>query len=399
MNGRAAPSPSSPVALQVFQGIAAAAGLIAALKDILTDSGALERRLDSILTELQQLREAVVTATADILEAIDGVRRQIDENDALDNMSLADRALFSDLIVFGDQQEAMGGSFQAASRLERETDLVFAGSFMYVVNIRLTIMKAFDPNFFCVRRYQEEFEKYRGRLAGWTRQWNELVERSHTAVVVLTARRFEEPGEPPVDVPFWLGWHARGSTVVATFRGPLRALDETTRLRVLAQADASRRAGIEQDRREFGVVAAEDTVAAWEKAFSGNLRSALVTGLLNRPAPEADPDALRVDGQLLLADPTLRSTLLDLLTSREFQGRLQASWAALLERGDDRLVQLAYHRLFERDATGTEVDLLRGVASTFGYGAFTTMLLTSTEYEERYGNGLPTRAGALELPS
>ena len=72
--------------LAVFQGIAAAAGIIAALKSILEDHDQINDKLNEILARLQEIVEAIIVAAADILEAIDGIRRQIDEDVANDNM-------------------------------------------------------------------------------------------------------------------------------------------------------------------------------------------------------------------------------------------------------------------------------------------------------------------------
>jgi hypothetical protein len=141
-------------ALAVFGGIASAAGLIAALKYIFEDHNELNQQLDDILRDLQNLRSQLIQAINDVLEAIDGIRIQIDEDVANDAMALADRALYSDRAVFDDAQAAMGDSFQAADRLAYEQDVVFAGPFMYVANIRLAIMKDFTPTYFCRKQFR-----------------------------------------------------------------------------------------------------------------------------------------------------------------------------------------------------------------------------------------------------
>lgn len=57
--------------------------------------GHINDKLNEILEQLQGLRNTLVTATVEILEAIDNVHRQIDEDVALDAIALADRALFT----------------------------------------------------------------------------------------------------------------------------------------------------------------------------------------------------------------------------------------------------------------------------------------------------------------
>jgi hypothetical protein len=389
--------------LQVFQGIAAAAGIIAGLKSILEDHDQINEQLNAILARLQQIIDAIIVAAADILEAIDGIRRQIDEDVASDNMALADTALFNDLVIFDNKQEAMSKSFQAASRLEREVDLVFVSSFMYVVNIRLAVLKDFNPNYFCVEQFQNEFRRYQRRLAGWIAQFNDLIARSHIVGSGLTAERFDKDGVFE-DVPYWLAWHTRSGTVVATFKGPFRDVSEAARRRVERQANVSRDAGIQVDRRDLGVVDMENTLAAWEEAFQGSLRRALVSQVLNRRsmAIDSNPHGLMVDGRILPANLDMRTTLVELLTSREFRRRMDRSWDAFVERGNDQLVQFAHRRLFDRDATDDEVALLRGIASKFGYASLMAALAYNTEYEERYGRGLPVGrspvADAFELP-
>lgn len=379
--------------LAVFQGIAGAAGIIAALKSILEDHDQINDKLNEILARLQEIVEAIIVAAADILEAIDGIRRQIDEDVAHDNMTLADAAFFNDLVIFGDKQEAMSKSFQAASRLEREVDLVFASSFMYVVNLRLAVLKDFNPDYFCVEQFQNEFSRYRSRLAGWIANFNELIAGSHTVGSGLTAERFDKDGFFE-DVPYWEAWHARSGTIVATFNGPFRDVSEATRRQLERQANASREAGIQADRRDLGAVDMENTLRAWEESFQGSLRRALVSQVLNRRsmAIDSNPHGLMVDGRILSANLDMRTMLVELLTSREFRRRIHRSWDSFMERGNDQLVQFAHRRLFDRDATGDEVALLHEVALKFGYAAFIAALLYNDAYEQRYGRGLPATA-------
>src|SRR5512132_1605467 len=124
----------------------------------------------------------------------------------------------------------------------------------------------------------------------------------------------------------------------------------------------------------------------------GSLRVALVSQVLNRPimAIDSNPDGVMVDGRILPISHDLRATLMELLCSREFRNRVQRAWDAFVNRGDDRLAQFAYRRLFDHDATPDEIALLRGIASNYGYSAFIAALLRCNEYEERHGSGIPS---------
>lgn len=77
-------TPAPPVAagvaaLTVFQWISAAAGIIAAAKTILQNNQ-LDEQLDEVLARLHEIKLELMRATAEILEAIDGVHRQIDQS-------------------------------------------------------------------------------------------------------------------------------------------------------------------------------------------------------------------------------------------------------------------------------------------------------------------------------
>jgi hypothetical protein len=364
------------------------AGLVSSLKNIFVDDG-LDEQLDQVLRSVQDLKQTIVRGIADILEAIDGIRRQIDEDVGFDNMSLADRALFSDLAVFGNQQEAMGNSFQAADRLLRETDVVFAGPFMYVVSIRLAVLKDFDPNFFCQAQFQNEFRRYIDRLNGWIAQLNEMIRGLHT--VSIRQGRETVDTVPPTVFRWWIATHLRAGVVVRTFEGPFGNTSQAARDSVERQAQADRDRGIEEDRVGFGVVEMERTVAAWTQAFTASLRIALVTQVLGRRpmAVDFDPAGLLVDGRVVRTDLDPRATLTELLVSREFHSRIEKSWTAFLRQKDDRLAQFVHRRLFDREATEEDVNLLRGVASSYGFPAFIATLLYSNQYEERFGRGLP----------
>jgi hypothetical protein len=382
------PAAAALTGLAVFQGISAAAGIIAALKSIFENHGEINEQLDEILTKLQQLQQQIIRATADILEAIDGLRREINEKTARDNIALADVALFNDLAIFDDKQAAMARSFQAADRLVQEDDASFATSFMYVVNIRLAVLKEFDPNYFCVEQFIEEFRRYIARLEQWIEELNTLIARSHIVsvaeIIVIT------PGGTEISLG-WEGRHLRNGVLVRSRRGRRGDTSESTRQRLLEEMNASRSAGITADRRQFGVVDMERTAAAWRQAFDTSRRLALVSQVLNRSGMAVDfnPDGLMVDGRVLPDGMDLRSTLFELLTSREFQRRIEGVWNGFVDGGEDRLAQFAHRRLFGRDATADEVALLRRVGTNYGYGAFVGALVYGTEYEKRWGRGLP----------
>jgi hypothetical protein len=385
----ATPAPVAAVgALTVFQWISAAAGLIAALKSIFEDHAGINEQLEEILTELQELQQQVILATAEILEAIDGIHRQINEKTARDSITDADVALFNDLAVFDDKQAAMSNSFRGADRLVQETEASFATAFMYVVNIRLAVLKEFDPNYFCVEQFVEEFQRYGERLEGWIDELNRLIARSHTVsvveLIVIT------PGGTEITQGLE-GRHLRNGIVVRSRRGPRGDTSEATFNRLLEEMNRSRASGISADRRQFGVVEMEATAKAWQQAFDANRRAALVSQVLSRPAMaiDANPGGLMVDGRLLPDGMDLRSTLYELLTSREFRRRLEHDWKRFVDGADDRLAEFALRRLCARDANQDEVALLRRIAATYGYGAFLAVLLHSREYEERYGRGLP----------
>ena len=384
----APPAAAAIGALAVFQGISAAAGIIAALKSIFEDHSGINDQLEGILNELQELQQQVIRATADILEAIDGIHRQLNEKTARDSITDADVALFNDLAVFDDKQAAMGNSFRGADRLVQENETSFATAFMYAVNIRLAVLKEFDPNYFCVQQFVEEFQRYGERLKGWIDELNRLIASSHRAgvveLIVIT------PGGLEI-VQGLEGRHLRNGIVVHSRRGPRGDTSDATFNRLLAEMNRFRDQGISADRRQFGVVDMEATARAWQQAFDTNRRAALVGQILGRSALaiDANPAGLMVDGRLLPDDMDLRSTLYELLTSREFQRKLDSGWRQYLASEDDGVVQLALRRLLGRDANRDEPALLRQIAVTYGYRAFIAVLLHSAEYDERYGRGLP----------
>lgn len=382
--------------VEVLQGIAAAAGLIAALKSIL-DGNSIDEQLDAILTELLQQRQELIRATADILEAIDGIHRDINENTADDNIALADVALFNDLALLGNKQAAMTRSFQAADRLALEREASFATAFMYVVNIRLAVLKEFDPGYYCNEQFIEEFRRYIAHLERWIDEFNSLIRRSHTVSVELIRIR-----DGDREFIGWEGKHLRDGIVVLV-RTTLTN-DDNTRQRLLAQMNASRQAGIGADRGQFGVVDMEATARAWRRAFDTNRRQALIRQVLDRRTMAIDfhRDGLMVDGRIVPDGAELRSMLHTLLTSAEFRRRIQGAWTGFVDDSQDRLAHFAVRRLFNRDATAGEVELLRRIGADCGYSAFIGALIFSDEYEKRYGRGLPPGGAplleALELP-
>lgn len=387
-----------------FKGISAVANAVTKAKEIVTNVDELDEQLDEVLAELQDVRTAIVTGVADVLEAIDGIHRQINQDVALDAMTLADRALYSDLRVFDDCQEAMGNAFEAADRLRREDELIFAGPFMYVVNLRHATVKACIDNYICEEQFRDEFRGYITQLQRWIDDLNARITGMHTVQVEVVIERIESPaGGPPPEpatragggtvgfLRYVTATHRRDGVVIETFVGPHDDLSQDTKDRLRRRAEASRASGIDQDRTEFGVVAMEDTVAAWSEPFGSGTQAALARQVLNRRAAglERGPDGLMVDGARVPVGRDLRATLEELVTSREFRRRIEKSWAAFVGDGDDRVVHFAHRRLFDRDATDDEIRLLRDVATHYGYSAFVASLLHSDEYERRFARGLP----------
>jgi hypothetical protein len=366
--------------------ISAAAGVIKTITSIFGDDGQIEARLNDILQQLQALRNDIVTVTTELLEAINGVHLEVDRQVALDAMSLVDRALYNDAVPPGNEVQALGNSYQGADRLFLQTDIVFLSSFLYVGTIRLAVLKQVKPSYVCEARFVDEYQKYINKANGWLQRLNDSITASHTVKVVAESRG------PRVNPQFrWVATHFRHKVVVQRFVGAWGDDSEETQAHVTQQANDSRARGIQRERQDSGVVDMENTVQAWREAFHGALRAALVREVLNRPtmAIVGNADGLMVDGRMLPVGLDLRTTLLDLLSSREFHHRIHKAWEAFLYRGDDRLAQFAHRRLLHREATGDEMALLRGIASHWGYAAFIAVLLHGTEYEERYGRGLP----------
>jgi hypothetical protein len=376
-------------ALDILAALAALASIVSGLKNIFDDpTHTLDQKLDEILRELQQVKEELIQSTVLILEAIDGISRQINREAALTSMAEVDRALFSDLAISNNKQLALGESFEAANHLFLEPDIVFTSSYMYVVSIRLAVVKDFDPNYFCKKNFQQEFQDHIGHLRIWIAQINDLIVQSNTVDVQLDD--LVDPKRPEVRIVIWVATYFHNGVFVSEFRGPERDATLATRARVEQQANALRSAGIADDRQQSGVIDMEKAAAAWEQAFTIPQRMAMVSQVLNRHTMAIDfnPDGLMVDGRILPVSLDV-TTLMELLVSREFRNRVQKAWDGFMNRSDDRLVQFAHRRLFNRDTTSDEIALLHGIASRYGYAAFIAALLYSKEYEEQYGRGFP----------
>jgi hypothetical protein len=247
--------------LIVLQSLSAMAGLISSLKNIFDDSSnKINEKLDEILTQLQESRQELLQSTAKILDAIGAIHDQIDEDVALDNIVRARGALYNDLAIFKDKEAAMGNSRAAADRLFHEQNTAFASAFMYVVNIRLAVLKDFDPNYSHHQTFQEEFPKYINHLNHWIAQINDQIVRSHVVEVILKTRINPKTGEE-IELRWVATYSHKGETQV--FRGPNRDESDETRRKVEQQANTLRSTRINADRKEFGVLEMENTVAAW----------------------------------------------------------------------------------------------------------------------------------------
>jgi hypothetical protein len=357
---------------------------------------------DDLLAALDDLiRDVVYQATAQILVAIDNVRRQIDEDVALDAIALADRALFVDGAKNRDAEAALGNSFQAAHRLSLETDAVFATAFIHTVNLRLAILRHFKEHYYCDAGSRREFEDHIAKINGWCRQIDDTITRQHTVKVQL--RVISTRPEPRVR---WEATHARAGEVVATFGGEVDDVSPATRDRVEGRANTSRSRAIAAERRDVGLVEMEKPAQLWNQAFRRDSGAALARDLLDQSPAAGDGAAVTLDVSAPGGTPSAlfdaRSALLEALAGDEFRGRIRKSWDALVHQGDDRLIQLAHRRLFGRDASPDEAALLRGIASRYGQAAFMATLLRSQEYESRYGGGFPAAgppiAGVLDAP-
>ncbi len=383
-----------PTWLIVLSALGSSASLLGFGINVLTDHSGLSQQLDEVMRRLQGLHEQIATAVTDLLEALDGIRRQIDEDVALNQIALADRALYNDLFVLNNIQEAMGNSFAAADRLNGELDVVFATSFIYVINIRLIVLRAFDDCFFGRQQFTDEFRSYTNHLDRWITQIIDTINAAHTVTVVIQSRGHTLPpgGEPDGGPQFRVvARHLRQGVIIDEFASVWLDIAPPSEAPFRQQANRARDRAISEERQQSGVPDMEAVAAAWRQAFAGNLRLALISQVLNRPtmAIDSNPNGLMVDGRILPTNLDLRTTLMELLCSQQFRNRIQSAWDAFVNRGDDRLAQFACSRLFDHDATPDEINLLRGIASYYGYTSFIAALLHCNTYEERYGRGLP----------
>jgi hypothetical protein len=341
-----------------------------------------------LLGEIEELVRGIVSqATLLILTAIDNVSRQIDEDVSLDAIARADRALLVDGEQNHDAGQALGNSFEAAHRLALETDAGFATALIHTVNLRLALVRHFQEGYACDPDRRREFEGYIAKMNGWCRQIDETIVGQHTVKVRL--RTLSTRPEPRV---CWEATHSRGGEVVATFTGEVDDVSPATRDRIEGRAKTSRARAIAAERRDSALPEMERPAQAWAECFRRDSGEALARDVLNRAAAPGTSDVALHGATLARADD--RSRLLETLASDAFRLRIRRSWDALVQRGDDRLVQFAHRRLFDRDATSDETVLLRGIAARYGFAAFMATLLRSEEYEARYGGGFPA-AGAL----
>src|SRR5450755_3539990 len=387
-------------ALAVLSALGALASIVSGLKNIFDDTHTkLDEKLDEVLRELQQEQEDIIQATAQILEAIEGIIHLFNRETALNSITDADTALMSDLPA-NDQlakQLARDRSFGAARHLFLEEDKVFVSSYMYVVSLRLAVLKDIDPNYFCRQNFQLEFQGdgtagisqgHIGHLRFWIAQINDLIVQSNTVDIQLD--ELVDPKRPEVRIVQWVATYSDKGVIVDQFFGRKNDSSERTRASLEHQANASRSAGITADQQQAGVFDMEKAAAAWEQAFTNPRRMAMVSQVLNRPmmAIDFNPNGLLVDGRILPVSLDV-TTLMELLISREFRNRVQKAWDGFINRSDDRLVPFAHRRLFNRDTTSDEIALLHRIAKHYGYTAFIAALLYSKEYEERYGRGFP----------
>jgi hypothetical protein len=380
-----------------FQLVSGAASLISSLNQIFGDDGRLNEQLDQVLRQLQDVRETLINGIQQILEAIQTVFVEVDRAFCRSNMGLADTSLYSDIANNHNNQLAERDSFLAADTvyqfvpntpsINNVGNLEAVSTFMYVLNIRLAVMRIIDPAYSCNSNYRGEFERYITRLEGVIAYINNAITALHRVTVVTERRGSGERRQFRV-----VARYLRNGVVVlpefATDWDDIIPPAETVERR----ANESRARGISADRQELGVVDMENTVTSYRRAFGLSLRAALISQVLNRPMMPIDfhPDGFMVDGRILPIDRDLRATLMELLCSQDFRNRVQRAWDAFVNRGDDRLAQFAYHRLFAHDATPDEIALMRGIASKYGYAAFIAALLHCNEYEERHGRGVPS---------
>lgn len=376
-------------AIVIIQGVTAAAELITALdeafdKDEPGEPREMNGRLSQVLAEVNSLKRFIGAATREILEEIREVHDQIDEDVALDQVTLANSAI-QRLLVNNDKDNALDASFRAADRLFPETSVLFTTAFSYVVDIRTLVVKDKEPCYWGVEPFKSEMLRYLNKLDAWVGFLNDEISRAHTVTVSPSSHG----GRPPERV--WRGVHSRSGVVVATFESEF--FNEKAKEDVRREANASRARGIAADRQRLGVVHMEQTAATLRKPFTSTQRRQTMARQLvpSRQAALAfDPEVSVMDDQVVNGyDDDVRTELLSVLCSPVFRDRVNRSFRAFCDGDDDRLVNLAHRRLFQRDATDEECGVLRAVAASYGYPAFVAALLYSDEYGARHGGSLP----------
>src|SRR5262249_12458797 len=101
----------------------------------------------------------------------------------------------SDAVVFGETEEgqvrALSNSFEAANTLFRAldpsqpTNIVFLSPFLYVVTLRIAILKQLRPNYYCERSFQDEFQQHIDRANYWIQQINNAIASLYTVQTSL----------------------------------------------------------------------------------------------------------------------------------------------------------------------------------------------------------------------
>jgi hypothetical protein len=82
----------------------------------------------------------------------------------------------------------------------------------------------------------------------------------------------------------------------------------------------------------------------------------------------------------------IRDILLDMLTSAQMKDR----HGLLVKGADARSVKFWFDKTFHREPSPSELRALLKVVEIFGYDSLFGCLVYSDEYEQRYGDGVPT---------
>lgn len=361
----------------------------------------LVQTLRDIHSDLNRLHRNIEVGFAAVLTELGVIRDRVDADAMSTGFALSDTGCIESMRL-GRLPEAQEYTYQGVRKIieyNRSNDPVYALAFMRVVNNRLAVVKTVDPEYFCPNKpFLSEFRSYWQTLSQWIGQVGTVIASKHS----VEGPEWEAypPDSHRPRYYRWVAHYLAWGTYKRSEFGPRGDRSDQARSQVLASVNASMRRGIAADRRRLSVTAMEETAAAWQRAFANGFRQSLVSELLNRPAAAGDfiGDQLLVDGRLIQAnvdgapDLDVRRLLLELLGSPEFRARIERSWTSFINREDDRLVQVAYRRLFEREPTDEETDLLRQVASRYGYRSYIAALLHSDEYERRYGHHAPTQA-------